>query len=136
MRGAGGSPGGTGTFILGVLMAMAGAYLLLHSITVTHSFGLGHVLYRVPLGVSGLGVTAGALLVPLMAGIGLVFYDAKSIWGWLVGGGALAAMVLGVLMSLRFSLRTMSLLELIAILVLFLGGIGLFARSLKANPKP
>lgn len=55
----------------------------------------------------------------------------KSVWGWVLAAGSLAAIVFGVLMSLSISIRTMSLLDIIIILVLLVGGLGLFARSLR-----
>jgi len=133
MRGAGGTSGGTGSFIVGLLMFGAGIYLLLHNITVSHAFSFATPLYRVPMGTTGWAIPSGSLLIPLLAGIGLIFYNAKSIWGWLVAGGALAALIFGVLMSLTISLRTMSLLDLLIILVLCAGGLGLFLRSLRAS---
>lgn len=136
MRGAGGTPGGSWQFFGGLVMAAVGAYLLLHNITVSHAFGWGSVLYRVPYGSlagGGFGITAGALLVPFLAGVGVIFYDSKKVLGWALSGGALTAMVLGVLMSLRFSLRAMSLLELLTLLTLLVGGLGLFARSLRSS---
>lgn len=117
--------------MLGLIMAAAGLYLLLHNITVTHGFSLGYPLYHVPMGRAGWNLTSGGMLIPFMAGVGLIFYNARSAWGWIVAGGALAAIVIGVLLSLTISLRTMSLLDLMLILVLGVGGLGLFARSLR-----
>ncbi len=133
-RGAGGTPGGTPIFVLGLIMACAGGYLLLDNIVVSHGFSLGYALFRVPLGGgSGIGITGGGLLIPFMFGVGWIFYNAKSVWGWILAAGALCAIVFGVLMSLSISIRTMSLLDLLIILVLLVGGLGLFARSLRGG---
>jgi len=131
-RGAGGTPGGSLSFMLGLIMACVGAYLLLDNIVVSHSWGLGMPLYRVGLG-GGFNVTGGALLVPFIFGVGWIFYDARAPWGWVLACGALVAIIFGVLMTLNISLRTMSLLNLLIILVLTVGGLGLFARSLRGN---
>lgn len=133
-QGAGGTPGGTSTFFIGLLMACAGAYMLLNNIVVSNGFSLGYSLYRVPFGAGGaVGITSGGLLIPFMFGVGWIFYNAKSVWGWVLAAGALAAIVFGVVMSLSISIRTMSLLDLIIILVLLVGGLGLFARSLRGT---
>lgn len=133
-RGAGGTPGGTPIFVLGLIMACAGGYLLLDNIVVSHGFSLGYALYRVPLGGGGgFGITGGGLLIPFMFGVGWIFYNARSVWGWILAAGSLVAIVFGVLMSLSISIRTMSLLDLIIILVLLVGGLGLFARSLRGG---
>lgn len=46
--------------------------------------------------------------------------------------GSITALIFGIISSVRFSLRTMSSYDLIVILVLAIGGLGLFLRSLKA----
>ena len=131
-QGAGGTPGGTATFFIGFMMACAGGYLLLSNIVVSNAFSLGYSLYRVSFGGGGgFGITSGGLLIPFMFGVGWIFYNAKSVWGWLLAAGSLGAIVLGVLMSLSISMRAMSLMDLVIILVLLVGGLGLFAKSLR-----
>lgn len=127
-RGAGGSSGGTLEFFLGLLMASAGAYLLLDNIIVSSNWGMGVPLYRIG---GGWNVTGGALLIPFMFGVGWIFYNSRAPWGWVLAAGSLAAIIFGVLMNLSISLRSMSLLSLLIILVLLVGGLGLFARSLR-----
>jgi hypothetical protein len=131
-RGAGGTPGGSFAFFIGLLMASAGGYLLLSNIVVSSSWGLGVPLYRIGAG-GGFNITGGALLIPFMFGVGWIFYNARSVWGWIMAGGALAAIIFGVLINLSISMRSMSLLDLIIILVLTVGGLGLFARSLRGS---
>jgi lysozyme family protein len=131
-RGAGGTPGGSLAFFIGLIMASAGGYLLLSNIVVSSSWGLGAPLYRIGYG-GGFNVTGGALLIPFLFGVGWIFYNARSVWGWVLACGALAAIIFGVLINLSISMRTMSLLDLIIILVLTVGGLGLFARSLRGS---
>ena len=127
IRGAGGSSGGTGQFFLGLVMMCGGFYLLFKSIGVTSSFGLGATLY----GWGGHGVSGGMILVPFVFGVALVFYNAKNFIGWLLALGALAALVFGVISSVQFNLQAMSAFDLIVIMVLAVGGLGLFAGSLR-----
>jgi hypothetical protein len=131
-RGAGGTPGGSLSFFIGLIMACAGFYLLLDNIVVSQGFGFGSALYRIPYG-GGWNVTGGSLLIPFMFGVGWIFYDARAPWGWILAGGALAAIVFGVIMNLSINIRAMSLLDLIIILVLMVGGLGIFARSLRKS---
>ena len=128
MRGAGGSSGGIGLFLVGLVMMCGGFYLLLNAISVTSNFSLGYRLYNV----GGMGITGGTILIPLIFGIGIIFYNAKNLLGWLLTLGSLTALIFGVLSSVRFNLRTMSTFELLVILILAIGGLGLFLRSLKA----
>lgn len=133
MRGAGGTNGGVGTFFLGLALAGAGLYLLLHNITVSSGFNLGYPLYRFSVWHSQWSLTSGSMLIPLVLGIGLIFYNARSPLGWVLAPGALLGILFGVLMSLNISLRTMSLLDLLLILGLCGSGLGLFLRSLRAR---
>ncbi|MEP1448553.1 MAG: hypothetical protein ABJK37_20785 [Paraglaciecola sp.] len=128
MNGAGGSSGGIGQFFIGVIMMCGGFYMLLNAITVSSNFGLSSRLFGFG---NNFGVTGGMIMIPFIFGIGLVFFNAKNILGWLLTLGSITALIFGVISSVRFNLRTMTTFELIVILVLAVGGLGLFLRSLK-----
>lgn len=131
MKGAGGTSGGLGQFFIGLIMMCGGFYMLLNAITVTSSFGMGMRLY----GFSAMGgqynITSGMIMIPFMFGVGLIFYNGKNILGWLLAIGSVTGLIFGVISSIRFSFRTMTSFDLIVILVLAIGGLGLFLRSLK-----
>lgn len=127
MRGAGGTSGGVGQFFLGFTMMCAGFYLLFNAISVYSSFGFGSVLFQFSIG----GITSGMILIPFIIGVGIIFYNSRNPVGWLLAIGSLSALFFGVISSLHFTLRTMSAFELISILVLAIGGLGLFLRSLR-----
>jgi hypothetical protein len=128
MNGAGGSSGGIGQFFIGVIMMCGGFYMLLNAITVSSNFGLSARLFGYG---NNFGVTGGMIMIPFIFGIGLVFFNSKNILGWLLTLGSITALIFGVISSVRFNLRTMTTFELIVILVLAVGGLGLFLRSLK-----
>lgn len=130
MRGAGGNEGGEWQFLIGIVMMIAGFYLLFNSIVIDSRFGLGMRLY----GIGGLGITSGMLMIPFIAGVIFIFYSARNPIGWLLSIGSLVALIVGVLANSQFSFRGMSAFDLIVILVLSFGGLGLFLRSLKHNP--
>jgi hypothetical protein len=120
-RGAGGTPGGVGQFFVGLVMAAAGGYLILNQVQVTTSYwNLG------PYG--GFGLT----LLPLLFGLGLLFYNGKSILGWLLTIAGAAIILAGVLMHMDIYFRQTTLFNTIVMLVLLFGGLGLIARSLKS----
>ncbi|MBU2871874.1 hypothetical protein [Colwellia sp. E2M01] len=131
MRGAGGTSGGLGQFFVGLIMMCGGFYMLLNAIQVNSSFGMGMRLY----GFSAMGgmysITSGMVMIPFMFGVGLIFYNGKNILGWVLALGSITALIFGVISSIRFSFRTMTSFDLIVILVLAMGGLGLFLRSLK-----
>lgn len=131
VEGAGGTPGGIGSFCSGLLMMCAGFYMLLHSIIVTEQFGFATGMYHVPMFGNPMPVTSGMILVPLTIGVGMIFFDAKQLFGWLLAVGSLGALIAGVIANLHFSFRAMSLFDLLVILVLCAGGAGLFLNSLR-----
>ncbi|MDP7593156.1 MAG: hypothetical protein QF552_10785 [Litorilituus sp.] len=132
MRGAGGTSGGLGSFFIGLIMMCGGFYMLLNAITVTSNFGMGMRLYGFSVMGGQYNVTSGMIMIPFIFGVGLIFYNSKNILGWLLSLGAITGLIFGVISSIRFSFRTMTSFDLIVILVLAVGGLGLFLRSLKA----
>jgi len=110
-----------------------GFYLLLNAISVNANFGMHSYLYQTSLFGSAFGVTSGMIMIPMIFGIGIIFFNAKNLLGWLLALGSLAAMIFGVIASIQFQLRPMSAFDLIVILVLAVGGLGLFLRSLKGS---
>lgn len=131
MKGAGGTTGGVGEFLLGVLMMCGGFYLLLNAITVQSNFGMGMRLYGFSFYGNAIGVTSGMVMIPFMFGIGMIFFNSKNLIGWLLAIGSLAALIIGVIAGIQFHFRAMSAFDLIVILVLAIGGLGLFLRSLR-----
>jgi len=131
MNGAGGTSGGIGQFFIGLVMMCGGFYMLLNAITVSSNFGMGMRLY----GFSAMGgnynLTSGMVMIPFMFGVGLIFYNGKNILGWVLALGSITGLIFGVISSIRFTFRSMSSFDLIVILVLAMGGLGLFLRSLK-----
>ncbi|GGP52615.1 hypothetical protein [Shewanella saliphila] len=128
MKGAGGTSGGIGQFFIGLVMMCGGFYMLLNAIKITSSFGLGSHLYHF----GGFSLTSGMVMIPFIFGVGMMFYNAKNPFGWLLTFGSLVALIFGVISSINFRFSYMSAFDLIVILVLSIGGLGLFLRSLKA----
>jgi hypothetical protein len=129
--GAGGTPGGIGIFLLGFVMACAGGWLLTNQVTVSGNY-LGSS-FMVP--VIGFRMHSfGLSLIPFIAGVGFLFFNGKSILGWLLTIAGLTIILMGILMSLHIYFQPTSLFNTLVMLVLLFGGLGLIARSLKAIP--
>ena len=129
MRGAGGTEGGIGRFFIGLVMMVAGGYLFLHNIHVSLGLGMGYRFFSF----WGVGITSGMVLVPFLFGVGMIFYSAKNIIGWIFALGSLVMLSFGVIAQTRFHLRDMTAFDLLTILVLLVGGIGLFLGSLRSS---
>ncbi|MEO8035626.1 MAG: hypothetical protein ABI837_14420 [Acidobacteriota bacterium] len=122
IRGAGGTSGGVSMFLFGLGMAIAGAYLLTNQVSVTSNtwrFG----------GFNAFGLS----LIPLVLGIGMLFFNGRSIIGWLLTFGGSIIIFVGILTNLDIYFRSTSLFNTILMLVLLAGGIGLVARSLRSQ---
>ena len=103
-------------------MVVAGGYLLLTRVTVTSGLWM---LW----GYNAFGLS----LVPLLVGIGILFFDGRSLIGWaLTAAGALIILV-GLIANLQVYFRPTSLFDTLLILGLLAGGLGLVARSLRAQ---
>jgi len=122
MRGAGGTPGGLGEFLVGLVMAVAGGYLLTTQVTVTSGFWM--LWGRNSFGLS---------LVPFIFGIGLLFWNGRSIVGWLLLLGGSVIILAGILTNLEIYFERTSLFNTLLMLVLLFGGIGLMARGVRAH---
>lgn len=129
--GAGGTPGGVGTFLIGFAMACAGGWLLTNQVTVSSQyFASGFMIPVVNYRMNEFGLS----LIPFIIGIGLLFFNGKSIAGWLLTIAGLAIIIVGILMSLHIYFQPTSLFNTLVMLVLLFGGLGLVLRSLKAMP--
>lgn len=126
MKGAGGTPGGVATFLIGLVMACGGFYLLLNSIVLRTNFGFGYRVYTI----GGYGITSGMIMIPFLFGVAMIFYNRRSSLGWLLAIGSVVSLIFGVLSTVNFTLRGMSAFDLMVILILAFGGIGLLLRSL------
>jgi multisubunit Na+/H+ antiporter MnhF subunit len=121
-RGAGGTTGGVGEFLLGLGMSVAGAYLLTQRVTVTSG-------YWTLWGYNAFGLS----LLPLLFGIGLLFFNGRSIAGWLLTFAGVVIILVGIIANLGIYFQPTSLFNTLVMLVLLAGGIGLVARSLRPH---
>jgi uncharacterized protein len=119
--GAGGTPGGIGQFFAGLLMAGIGVYLMLNQVQVTTSWG--HLW-----GFNSFGLS----LVPMLIGVGMLFYNGRSVVGWLLTILGFGIIFAGILMNLDIYFRPTSLYNTLFMLALLAAGLGLIARSLRA----
>jgi uncharacterized protein len=129
VRGAGGTPGGVGTFVAGMLLSAVGGYLVLNQVQVTSSFTF--------FGLWGLGRPAGfgLTMLPMLIGVGVLFFDGKSKLGWILTVGGALTILAAVLMSLSIHWETTSLFNTLLMFGMLAAGLGLVARSLRPYPE-
>jgi hypothetical protein len=115
----GGTSGGLGHFLLGLAMTCIGAYLLANQVMV-------HGGYWSFYGTNSFGIT----LIPLLIGVGLLFWNGRSVAGWLLTGLGALIIFAGVIANLHIYFQPTSLFNTIVMLVLLVGGLGLVARAM------
>lgn len=120
----GGTPGGTGEFLLGLLLMGIGIYMVFDRVTVHTSF------WRF---FGGARTSFGVMLLPLLLGVGFLAFNGKSIIGWLLSAGGIALILVGILMNLDIYFQPTSLTTTIVMFALIAGGLGLFAKSLRPH---
>jgi hypothetical protein len=121
-RGPGGTPGGLGMFIFGLALAIGGGYLIMNQVQVTSAYWNWW-------GANTFGLT----LLPLVIGIGLLFFNGKSIAGWVLAGGGAVIIFVGILANLQIYFHQTTLFNVILMLTMFAGGLGLMARAIKSS---
>jgi multisubunit Na+/H+ antiporter MnhF subunit len=110
-------------FFAGAAMVVAGGYLLLTRVSVVSG---GWHFY----GYNAFGLS----LFPLLVGIGMLFYDGRSVPGWLLTAAGSLIIVVGIVANLHIYFQPTSLFDTLMMLGLLAAGIGLVARSLRAMP--
>jgi hypothetical protein len=120
--GPGGTSGGVVEFFVGLGLLVLGAYMVARRVTVYSGFP------------SWFGDhTFGITLLPLLLGIGVLFFNGRAILGWVLTAGGLLIIFAGILMSLSISFAPTDLFSTIVIFGLIAAGIGLLTRSLRAH---
>jgi len=118
----GGTSGGLAEFVIGLIMTVAGGYMLISRVIVTSGFWNW-----------GGYNTFGLSLVPLIFGIAFVFFNGRSIIGWVLIAISIIVIASGILMNPQIYFQPTSLFNTVVMLVLFAGGIGLIARAVLAS---
>ena len=119
-RGPGGTPGGLGEFLFGLALIIGGGYLVLNQVTV--SSGLWTIW-----GYNAFGLS----LIPLLLGIGILFFNGRSLAGWVLTLGGAIIILVGVISHLNVFFQPTSLFNTLLMLGGLFAGIGLVARSLR-----
>jgi len=114
----GGTDGGIIEFVIGLIMTISGAYMLISRVVVSSGFWNW-----------GGYNSFGLLLIPLIFGIAFVFFNGRSIIGWILVGLSVIFIASGILMNLQIYFQPTSLFNTVIMLILFAGGIGLIARA-------
>ena len=125
-EGPGGTPGGAGEVLIGLVMVGIGIYMVFDRVTVHTSFWR---FMGTP------GTSFGVTMLPLLIGVGVLFFNGSSKLGWFLTAAGIALILVGVLMNLDIYFRPTSLWATIVMFGLIAGGLGVFARGLRPHLK-
>jgi multisubunit Na+/H+ antiporter MnhF subunit len=121
-EGPGGTPGGVGEFLIGLVLFGIGIYLLFDRVTVHTSFWqMG--------GRSAFGIS----LIPVVIGIAMLFFKGTSILGWVLTLGGLLFILVGIITRMDIYFERTSLWNTLIMLALLGAGMGLVAKSLRPH---
>jgi len=118
----GGTSGGLGMFLLGFAMACVGGFLITHQVAIVGS-------YWAFWGGSTFGIT----LLPMLFGIGILFWNGKSVFGWVLTVAGALFILAGIIANMHLYFRPTSLFNTLVMLILLVGGLALIARSLRSQ---
>jgi len=122
MSDVGGTPGGLGEFALGFIMTCVGGYLISNQVTILGS-------YWSFWGANSFGVT----LIPLLLGVGILFFNGRSKIGWLLTAAGALFILAGVIANMHIYFQPTTLFNTLGMLILLVGGLGLIARSMRSH---
>jgi hypothetical protein len=120
----GGTPGGLGHFVIGFIITCLGGYFLANQVSVVGSYWSFY-------GANTFGIT----LMPLLIGVGLLFWNGRSMAGWLLAVAGTVFILAGVIANMHVYFRPTSLFNTLVMLILFVGGLGLMVRALSPHRK-
>ena len=80
-------------------------------------------------GANSFGVT----LIPMLFGVGILFYDATNVVGWILTIAGALFILGGVIANLHIYFQPASLFNTIVMLVLVVGCLGLIARTMRPH---
>jgi len=123
MSDVGGTRGGLGQFVVGLIMSCVGSYLLSNQVKVVGG-------YWSFWGGNSFGIT----LIPMLFGVGILFFKGKSVIGWFLTIVGALFILAGVIANMHIYIQSTSLFNMLVMLILLVGGVALIARSVQEHP--
>lgn len=112
-------------FFGGIGLILLGLFLLFNHVHVTSGYGYFW---------GGSGNHIGYMMFPFLLGVGWIFYNAKSVWGWLISAVSIVMIVFSIISGLRIWFAPISMIDLIIMLVPFAIGAGWVLKGM-GGPK-
>jgi hypothetical protein len=78
------------------------------------------------------GNTLGITLLPMLIGVGVLFWNWRNLAGWLLTIAGALFILAGLIANMHIYFRPTSLFNTLVMLILFVGGLGFMARALRS----
>ncbi len=111
--------GSISAILIGLILVGIGVFMVFNNTTISTGFSL-----------FGYRPNFGLVLLPLLAGVIMLFFNTKSIIGWILIVLGLVIIILGILMGLRLYFHRVSLFEGLIMFGCIAAGIGCTLRGL------
>ena len=115
------------TFFIGIVIFCIGAFMIFQNTTKATNFGLSRLI--------GFEPPFGVVLLPLIIGIIVLFFNEESILGWLLVIVGVLIILVGILMGLQITFRRTTLFTTIIMYGLTAAGIGITLKGLFGKRK-
>lgn len=130
----GGTSGGEGLFLGGIVLVGLGFWFLLDSVRVV-SGGYGVFGRMMSGGRAGLETTSmGIIFVPFVIGVAALFFDARKRWAWVLSGLGFILLVIEILSRIQFVMNVKTS-HMLLILVMIAAGAGLMAKAYRSETR-
>ena len=113
-------------FFVGLLMLGGRLFMIFQNIDVTSSWGYGGYFFRI----GGFGLPNGLIMLPIVAGIAMLFLMDRKIFGWVVLSIGIVIVLLSVMMTTHLRWRTTNAYVFIVMFGLVAAGGGMVLREL------
>jgi hypothetical protein len=120
----GGTSGGLGELLIGLLLIAVGFYMIFTNTIVFTSFWYFQDFNLL-----------GPLIVVFMVGLVFLCLNGHSVLGWMLCSGAILAITVGIIMNLRFQFRSITLLSALIMFGLPAVGCGFVLRALRTHDR-
>lgn len=113
-------------FFFGLVILAVGLFMIFQNITVSSSWGMGGYFYHI----GGFGISNGMIMLPIVIGIGMLFFMRKRIYGWIVLAIGIAFVLFTVFATTSIHWRTTSAYVFVIMFGMTAAGAGLVLREL------
>lgn len=108
-------------FYMGIVLIVSGIFFLLSKAVVHSCFGAWSI--------AGMNISSGLVIIPLMIGIIWLVNNPKSILARLITIAGSIFIIASIIINIRISFTTTSMVDYIIMMLLIAGGIGLILKA-------